>query len=179
MSALILGNQELKDQESTSLSLGFTLRPVNGLSIELGYWSFEFEDLVAAPTTQSILDADPLGPLIERNSSGTISTINRPFFNAGSIESDGVDFNIDYDLGETAYGRFSLQTQGVFVNSYDVQEQVGGEVINGVGSDNNANIGSAIAEWRSNSRLNWYRGNHSSVITARYFSDVDLSLIHI
>ena len=173
VSALILGNQELKDQESTSFSLGFTLRPVNGLSIELGYWSFEFEDLVAAPTTQSILDADPLGPLIERNSSGTISTINRPFFNAGSIESDGVDFNIDYDLGETAYGRFSLQTQGVFVNSYDVQEQVGGEVINGVGSDNNANIGSAIAEWRSNSRLNWYRGNHSSVITARYFSDVD------
>ena len=173
VSALIIGNQELDDQESTSYSLGFTLKPSDGLSIELGYWNFEFEDLVAAPTTQSILNADPLGELIERNSSGTISVINRPFFNAGSIESDGLDIRVDYYLGDTAYGRFSAQTQAVFVNSYDVQEQVGGPVIDGVGSDNNANIGSAIAEWRGNSRLNWYRGNHSSVITARYFSDVD------
>ena len=173
VSALIIGNEELDDQESTSFSLGLTLRPFNNFSVAFGYWNFEFEDLVAAPTTQSILNADPNGPLIERNSSGTINVINRPFFNAGSIESDGLDIALNYDFGETALGNFSFQTHGVFVNSYDVQEQIGGEVIDGVGSDNNANIGSAIAEWRGNSRLNWFRGAHSSVVTARYFSDVD------
>ena len=173
VSALILGNRDLNDQESTSYSFGLTFRPFDNLSIETSYWNFEFENLVAAPTTQSILNADPLGPLIERNSSGTISVINRPFFNAGSIESDGIDFAVDYDFGDTVYGNFSAQTQGVFVNSYDVQEQLGAEIIDGVGSDNNANIGSAIAQWRNNSRLNWYRGPHSSVITARYFSDID------
>ncbi len=173
VSALIVGNEALDNQESTSYSLGLTLRPTNGLSIELGYWNFKFEDLVAAPTTQSILNADPFGPLIERNTSGTISVINRPFFNAGAIESDGLDFALNYEFGDTAYGNFSAQTQGVFVNSYDIQEQVGGDIIDGVGSDNNANIGSAIAQWRGNSRLNWSRGVHSSVVTARYFSDVD------
>ena len=173
VSALIIGNGNLDNQESISFSFGLTLRPLDKLSIELAYWNFEFEDLVAAPTTQSILDSDPFSSLIERNPSGTISVINRPFFNAGSIETDGVDFKIDYDFGDSGYGNFGVQTQGVFVSSYDIQEQTGSTIIDGVGSDNNANIGSAIAQWRFNSRLNWYRGNHSSVVTARYFSDVD------
>lgn len=173
VSTLIAGNPDLDDQESTSYSLGLTLRPTPNLAIELGYWNFEFEDFVAAPTTQSIINEDPLGPLVERNSSGIINVINRPFFNAGSIATDGLDFKIDYVFDETAYGNFSIQSQGTFVNSYDVQEQVGGEIIDGVGSDNNANIGSAIAEWRANTRLSWDRGNHSSIITARYYSDVE------
>ena len=173
VSAIIIGNEDLDDQESTSYSFGLTFKPLGGLFVDLSYWNFEFERLVAAPTTQSILNADPLGPLVERNSSGTINVINRPFFNAGSIKTDGVDFSMSYDFGDTAYGHFSVQTQGVFVNSYDIQSVVGAEIIDGVGSDNNANIGSAIAEWRSNSRLNWVRGAHSSVLTARYFSDVE------
>ena len=172
-SALIIGNDELDNQESTSYSLGFTLRPTKNLSIDLGYWGFEFEDLVAAPSTQSILNDDPNSELIERNSSGTITVINRPFFNAGSITSDGLDFKIDYAFGETSLGNFTFQTQGTYVNSYDIQEQVGGEIIDGVGSDNNANIGSPIAEWRANSRLSWDKNNHSSVITARYYSDIE------
>ena len=175
VSALIVGNPDLGDQESTSYSLGLTLRPTDNLSIEFGYWDFEFEDLVAAPTAQSILNANFLDPLVERNQFGNIVTINRPFFNAGSIESDGLDFKIDYVFDETAYGNFAIQTQGTFVNSYDVQEEEGGVVIDGVGSDNNTNIGSAIAEWRANSRLLWDRGNHLSIITARYYSDVERS----
>ena len=173
VSTLIRGNRELEDQESTSYSFGVTLTPTDYFSIELGYWDFDFENLVAAPTTQSIVNEDPTGPLVERNPSGIINIINRPFFNAGSISTDGIDFKIEYLFDETSWGNFALQTQGVFVNSYEIQEQVGGPIIDGVGSDNNANIGSAIAEWRANSRLSWDLGNHSSVITGRYYSDVE------
>lgn len=173
VSTLITGNSALENQESTSNSLGVVLTPTDTLSVELGYWNFDFENLVAAPTTQSIVNANPLGELIERNTSGIISIINRPFFNAGSISTDGIDFKIDYAFKETAYGNFAIQSQGTFVNSYDVQEQVGGEIIDGVGSDNNANIGSAIAEFRSNTRLSWDKNKHSSIITARHRSDVD------
>ena len=76
VSALIIGNGNLDNQESTSFSFGLTLRPLDKLSIELAYWNFEFEDLVAAPTTQSILDSDPFSSLIERNPSGTISAVS-------------------------------------------------------------------------------------------------------
>jgi len=175
VSALIIGNDELDDQESRSYSLGLTLRPSRSLSIELEYWDFEFENLVAAPTSQSIINANAFDPLIERNQFGGIVTINRPFFNAGSIESDGLDFRVDYDFGETSFGNFVFQTQGTYVNNYDVKEEVNGPVIDGVGSDNNANIGSAIAQWRFNSRLLWELGDHSSIVTARYYSDVERS----
>lgn len=173
VSTLITGNADLEDQESTSYSLGLVLRPTDNFLVELGYWDFEFENLVAAPTTQSIINDNPLGGLVERNTSGIITVINRPFFNAGSITTDGLDFKVEYAFDQTPYGNFAIQTQGTYVNSYDVQEQVGGPVIDGVGSDNNANIGSAIAEWRANARLSWDRGNHSSVITGRYYSDVE------
>lgn len=173
VSTLITGNSALENQESTSNSLGIVLTPTDKLSIELSYWDFDFQNLVAAPTTQSIVNANPLGELIERNTSGIISIINRPFFNAGSISTDGIDFRIDYAFNETAYGNFTVQSQGTFVTSYDVQEQAGGQIIDGIGSDNNANIGSAIAEVRSNTRLSWDKNNHSSILTARYRSDVD------
>ncbi|MBX2849246.1 MAG: TonB-dependent receptor plug domain-containing protein [Acidiferrobacterales bacterium] len=173
VSTLITGNSALENQESTSNSLGLVFTPTDDFSIELGYWYFDFENLVAAPTTQSIVNADPLGDLIERNTSGIINIINRPFFNAGSISTNGLDFKLNYALHKADYGNIAIQSQGTFVNRYDVLEQVGGKIIDGVGSDNNANIGSAIAKFRSNTRLSWEKNNHSSNITARYRSDVD------
>ena len=173
VSTRITGNPDLKNQESTSNSIGAVLTPTANLSVELSYWNFEFENLVAASLAQATVDADPFGPLVERNSSGIINLVNRPFFNAGSISTDGVDFKVNYAFDETAYGNFEIQSQGTYVSSYDVQEQIGGAIIDGVGSDNNGNIGSAIAELRANTRLSWEKGNHSSIVTARYYSDVE------
>lgn len=173
VSTRIIGNPSLDNQESTSNSLGIIVNPTKNLSVELSYWSFEFENLVAASLAQATVDADPFGPLVERNASGIINLVNRPFFNAGSISTDGVDFKIDYVFDETPYGNFTIQSQGTLVNSYDVQEQVGGIIIDGVGSDNNGNIGSAIAQWRANTRLSWNKNDHSAIATARYYSDVE------
>ena len=173
VSTLITGNRDLENQESTSYSLGLTITPTSNFTVGLGYWDFEFENLVAAPTTQSIINENPFGELVERNSSGIINIINRPFFNAGSISTDGLDFRLDYLFDETNYGNFGFQLHGVYVNNYKIQEQIGGAIIDGVGSDNNANIGSVVAQWRSNARLTWNNNKHSSVITGRYFSDVD------
>lgn len=171
VSTRIIGDPNLEDQESTSNSLSFKLTPTENFSLDLTYWRFDFENLIAASLTQAIVDADPNGPLVQRNSSGIISLVNRPFFNAGSIETDGVDFSILYRFLKN----FTLSSKGTFVNSYDVQESVGGAVIDGVGSDNNGNIGSAIAEWRNNTRIAWNSGDHEISFIGRYYSDVTRS----
>ncbi len=80
---------------------------------------------------------------------------------------------MSYTYPTTNLGDFELQAQGAFVSHYDVQDQEDGPVVDGVGSDNNGNIGTAIAEWRSNVRLLWHKGVQSGIVTARYYSDVE------
>lgn len=173
VSTRIIGNKELKDQESISTSFGVNITPTDNLIINLSYWNFEFDNLIAASLAQTIVTADPNGPLIHRNAAGIISLVERPFFNAGAIKTDGLDFKLNYELPNNSFGEFLLEAQGTLVNRYDLQDQNNGAIINGVGSDNNGNIGAAMAEWRANARLFWRHHNHSSIITVRYYSDVE------
>jgi outer membrane receptor for ferrienterochelin and colicin len=173
VSTKIIGNKELKDQESTSTSIGVNLTPTDNLSVNLSYWNFAFNDIIAASLTQTIVTANPNGPLIHRNDAGIISLVERPFFNAGAIETKGVDFKVNYEIPIDNLGNFMLEGQGTFVSRYDVQDEKGGVVMDGVGSDNNGNIGAAMAEWRANARIVWRHEDHSSIITARYYSDVE------
>lgn len=173
VSTRITGNPELEDQESTSYSYGATFKPNDQLSFELTYWRFEFENLIAASLAQAIVDEDPNGPLIERNSSGIITLIRRPFFNAGSINTDGIDYSVNYSYSSSGMGDFKAGVAGTLVNSYEVQESPNGPIIDGVGSDNNGNIGSAIAKSRANAYVNWSNKSHSVDLIGRYYSDVE------
>jgi outer membrane receptor for ferrienterochelin and colicin len=173
VSTRIIGNKDLKDQESTSISFGVNFTPTDNFTINLSYWNFDFSDLISASLTQTIVTADPNGPLVNRNGAGIISLVERPLFNAGAIETDGVDFKVNYEIPTDNLGYFMLEAQGTFVSRYDVQDEKGGVTIDGVGSDNNGNIGAAMAEWRTNARVIWRQDNHSSAVTARYYSDVE------
>lgn len=173
VSTQILGNKELQNQDSTSTSFGLSLMPVDHLAINFSFWSFKFDNLIAASSTQTIVTADPNGPLVHRNDANIIILVERPFFNAGSIRTNGIDFKMSYEIPKTNLGSFILEANGTFVNRYDVQDEKEGIVVNGVGSDNNGNIGAAIAEWRTNARVLWRRDNHSAIVTARYYSDVE------
>jgi outer membrane receptor protein involved in Fe transport len=173
VSTKIIGNKNLKDQESTSISFGVNFTPTDDLTINLSYWNFDFNDMIAASLTQTIVTADPNGPLVHRNDAGIISLVERPFFNAGAIKTDGVDFKVNYEIPTKNFGYFILDAQGTFVSRYDIQDEKAGSVIDGVGSDNNGNIGAAMAEWRTNMRVNWHQDNHSATVTARYYSDVE------
>ena len=173
VSTRIIGNKELKDQDSSSFSFGVSLFPLDYFNISLGYWHFDFDNLIAASLTQTIVSANPYGPLVTRDESGIISLVERPFFNAGAIETDGVDFTLHYDIPTDILGHFRFAMQGTFLNKYNVQDERNGIVVDGVGSDNNGNIGTAMAKWRSNARVTWMRDKHSAIVTGRYYSDVE------
>lgn len=173
VSTRIIGTENLKDQESTSISFGVSFTPTDNLFVNLSYWNFDFNDIIAASLTQTIVTADPNGPLVFRNEADIISLVERPFFNAGAIKTDGVDFKVNYEIPTKHFGHFSFDAQGTFVSRYDIQDEKDGLVVDGVGSDNNGNIGAAMAEWRTNARVGWHLDNHSAVVTGRYYSDVE------
>lgn len=171
VSTRIIGSAGLEPQESTSISFGIDIVPADNWKIGLNYWRFEFEDLLRAPTAQSIVNSDPFGPLISRNAAGEITLILRPFFNASSVETDGIDIYADYDW-DTTRGQFSLKADATYVTTYDIQEVVGGPVVDGVGFQNRNNIGRPQPELRAVVSLDWASNNHAARLAARYASEI-------
>lgn len=168
----LTGNPELSPQESTSFNVGLTITPVDAVNVAIDYWNFEFEDLLATPSAQGIVNVNPLDPRIERDANGRIITVNAPFFNAARIDAAGVDADASYVFELSSAGEFTFGLRGTYMLTYDVQERVGGPVIDGVGFDNQTNSGTTMPELTGQARIGWKRDRHGALIAARYISEI-------
>lgn len=167
-----VGNTNLEDQESTSYTMGATVTPARGYEVGVGYWNFDFSKLIAAPSPQGIINANPLDPRIERGSNNTITIIDLPFFNAGSIKASGLDIEARALFPTDSIGDFSATVNATRVLSYDLQPLQGGPVRDGLGSDNSATIGRPMPRWRASARINWDISDFSTSLSANYYSTV-------
>jgi outer membrane receptor protein involved in Fe transport len=112
---LIDGNPNLKPQTSRNYNLGFTVKPIDRLSVDVDYWHFTFDDQIAAENTTQLANdltttLDP-NKVIRSPDAGTviyngvnvgqIIGFNTTYINNAQLETAGVDFGITYanDLG--------------------------------------------------------------------------------
>ena len=170
--APVVGSPDLEPQESTSYNVGVTITPTDTLELSVDYWNFDFDDLLAVPTAQSIIDANPFDPRIERDANNLIVSVDRPFFNAASVEVDGIDVAVNYAIPTDRYGEFVLSANLTWNFSYDLRASATGDVIDGIGRANDDNFGFVFPEWKTNVRLGWSRNDHYAQLTGRYISDV-------
>jgi outer membrane receptor protein involved in Fe transport len=164
------GNEELVPEESTAFNVGFSLEPVDDLSIELDYWSFDFTDLIIQESFQAILNAEPQNPdrvvRVGDPLNGPIIRINTTYVNANSLETSGLDFVANYKI-DTDIGTFTPNFSATYILAYDLVDPQAGE-IDGVGSRNYNNIGTSTPELKANLGLNWTHDNYSANIFTRY-----------
>ena len=126
------GNIDLSPETSETLSLGFSWQvPVNGaagldgLLVEMNYYDVDVKDAIQAPDGQDLLDAciSTLEPIycnsINRNPSGTITSIEGVLNNIGGIKTSGVDLNLVLTTEETGIGRFRFQWMTSMLLKYD------------------------------------------------------------
>ncbi|OFA31703.1 TonB-dependent receptor [Glaciecola punicea] len=170
------GNADLTPEESTAYNIGFSLEPIDGLTVEVDYWNFDFKDLIIQESAQAILSlnpsdttriiraGDPLtGPLIQ---------VNNTFVNASSLNTSGFDFVTSYKIETEGMGRFTPTLQMTYVTEYELDDPQAG-IIDGAGRRNFTNIGVSSPELRANLGLNWTNGAYSANIFARYISAYD------
>jgi outer membrane receptor protein involved in Fe transport len=164
------GNEELVPEESTAFNVGFSFEPVDDLSIEVDYWSFEFTDLIIQESFQAILNAEPQNPdrvvRVGDPLNGPIIRINTTYVNANSLETSGLDFVANYKI-DTDIGTFTPNLSATYILAYDLVDPQAGK-IDGVGSRNYNNIGTSTPELKANLGLNWTHENYSANIFARY-----------
>ena len=142
---LSAGNPDLIEESSDAFTFGVVWTPSggSGLNFTLDYYKIKITDAIAAFSAQTTVDQcirqpdfpnNPFCSLIERNSAtGIVDRINALAINVSELESEGIDFAIEY-LGEVGPGTLSLDLAGTIGLTLDSLPFEGGEVIHDQGS---------------------------------------------
>lgn len=138
INAYRLANPELGSEESTQFALGVVYQPVEWLNLSVDYYNIEIEDRIAFFGSQTLInrqragDPIPAGLGVERENgedlNSRITRINTGYANDGTLETQGLDINVQtrFDFGE--YGMLTQNLQWGHVIEYRVdgdRNQVG------------------------------------------------------
>jgi hypothetical protein len=172
-----IGSAQAQPQKSKSLDAGFTVEPVKNFSFGVDYWSFDFTGLITTLTAQAQVNTSVgSNPNVYRNpTSGLITSVYLPYFNAGSVKTNGLDIDVTYRvrIGANEHLKFTGSTTELL--KYDVRTLPTSPVYNGIATDNSNNFGYPMPKWRGFGGIAWDRGAHALNVNARYISGVIVS----
>ena len=198
------GNPNLKPESADNFNIGISWVPTDGalegLSVDIDYFDYEYEDIITRESFATVLaadnaalreaitaaggDVDSQADLIAavnrgdgnrrqvvRNGQGLMIRILPDFINANSAEIGGIDLNASYRF-DNDWGNWRVGVQAAFLNTYEVT--VGGNVIDAVGKYNDTNpVARPLPEMKINGTLNWSRGNHRAFMIVKHVDEVD------
>ena len=169
------GNPDLSPQTADSIALGLVFQPLESMDVSVDYWQFDYTNLITPDEgAQAIIENDCLDdgiandPRIIRDPGGVVREVTSEFINAGSVETNGLDFAVDYDIDLGDVGELRLGLKATFVNEFEVQLSEDDAPFDAVGSRNFLNPFRPTPEWRGNLTAGWNQGNHSANLILRY-----------
>jgi iron complex outermembrane receptor protein len=169
------GNPNLQPQKDTALNFGFTVTPLDRLSLSADYWSYEYQNQILTQNAQAVINAAPNGPQVVRDSNGVAQTILVLQFNAPSgTQTSGVDLSATYVIEDVLGGSVSLSDTLTYLTAYDVD--TGTAVYNGIGRRNATTTSpassSAAPRIRNFANATWSYDIHSFNVDWRYSSSL-------
>jgi len=181
------GNINLSPETSETWSVGFTWQVpmdgaggLDGLLVEMNYYDVDVKDAIQAPDGQDLLDAciSTLQPIycdsVNRNPSGTITSIEGVLNNIGGIKTTGVDLNLVLTTAETSFGSFRFQWMTSMLLKYDelfANASGGMDTVDRKGYE----LGSptrGFPETKSSLNTDWMFGDWSVRLGLRYMSSL-------
>lgn len=171
VNTLTSGDAGLEPETSESVNLGAVWAPVQGLSLSLDAWRFDYADLVVKESAQAVIDraaADDLAGLsgtdaqsrVSRAGNGALTFVQLHFINAASIETQGLDLSTRY-VRPARGGQVEVAATWTYVDRYDIRLADGAPVVSGVGSTNLNTIGRSLPRNRGEFALGWSGGRHT------------------
>ncbi len=132
INANVIANPELESETSTQYSAGIAYEPTEWLDFSLDYYSIEIDNRIRSftsgalinlqnaglplPAGMSVTRGAPIGPNGERE----IELVVRGFGNQGTLETDGLDLNLNTNFDLNEFGRLRQNLTISYVNSFDV-----------------------------------------------------------
>ncbi|MCP5145258.1 MAG: TonB-dependent receptor [Gammaproteobacteria bacterium] len=190
VATIIGGNPNLNPQTSEAFNIGATVEPIDNLTISLDYWHFKFKGQIATETANDITTDvnrmfDPAwvtrdtnagtvvvnlpGHPLDGQTVGQIVTINTSYINNSSVETAGLDLEVNHvwDLGR--YGILQNNLLGTYQLDYNVKSTPTSASVDATNNRNTQLSGGSIAiDLRATLRTNWALGPHSVQSLVRY-----------
>ena len=102
-----IGNPDLKPATSNNINIGFIFE--NSLQrLSIDYWNIDYKNRIEAQSAQVILNTDPNGSSITRNSNGDLIGVTTTYFNEESTKVSGIDLNFNKLLLTSDIFQFQL-----------------------------------------------------------------------
>jgi iron complex outermembrane receptor protein len=176
------GNVNLKPQTSDAYSVGFTVKPFDGLTMSIDAWKYTFKDLITTEAANNVVRADPTGALtgkvIRNPATNQVAVVYVQYTNAAVLETQGIDFQVGYKRDLNSLGRIDLDLSGTYRDRYRVTPTVGATPIEGAGQTNGGGGRAPLVanpKWRANFRATWAMGPHSVNAILHYFGTLTVT----
>ncbi|MFK8048731.1 MAG: TonB-dependent receptor [Halioglobus sp.] len=162
------GNEDLDPEESTNYNFGAIWSPTDNFDMRIDYWLFEYEDVITIESAQGKIINDLNGPDILRldGDNSQLTGIITNYFNAASVDTDGIDLAMNYYIPSSA-GEFGIHFTGTHTLSYEIPDPSGGTQ-DVAGLFNHDNFARSIPETKANLSFDWAKDNHSAALIAYY-----------
>jgi outer membrane receptor protein involved in Fe transport len=182
ITGLILGNPDLDPETGDVITYGFVYEPgyVKGLSLTVDVWDYKIDDVITAvdvntTATGCVNSGDPLFcNLITRFGDGQVQVIQQPTLNLGTLETNGIDFGVQYLLSGTGAGDFRFRVDTTYIDSYENTLPVAGvDPIEVVGTYDRQ-YGN-YAQWRAILGIGWAYQGFNALVKTRYVDSIHLN----
>lgn len=169
------GNPALQPQKDTALNFGFTVLPITHLRFSVDYWSYNYTNQILTQNAQAVINANPNGPQVIRDSNGVAQTILVQQFNAPSgTQTSGIDLSGAYTIEDILGGNLAFTDTLTYLTAYDID--TGTLVYNGIGRRNatttSPSSSSAAPRIRNFANVSWAYGVHAFNVDWRYSSSL-------
>ena len=126
LTALVRGHSNLREENALTWNIGVEYRPLmlSELYVALRYFHSDMSQLIQPTDIASIFNdcyegnIDSACVLIRRNDTGFISGVDSELDNTGRLTTNGVDFNLRYDLDTKSSGHLRFDLEGVWLGRY-------------------------------------------------------------
>jgi iron complex outermembrane recepter protein len=168
------GNPHLKPEKSVNYTLGFVLKPMRNLTLDVDSFWIYLKDSIAGGglpynvILQNAQTATEFASYIQRDSSGNIVFISQTNANLFKLNVSGLDMNLDYDI-PLGTGYVLLRGSGSYYYTYKAQ-QFDGTWIDQINiGDSQAGVnGGAIVRWRHSLTLGYTAPSWQVSLTQNY-----------
>ncbi|MGH8852768.1 MAG: TonB-dependent receptor domain-containing protein [Telluria sp.] len=168
------GNTFLQPETAVTKTVGFVYSPafIPGFSVGLDWYNISISNRITAISATyvanecfingsanfcSVIKRDPV--------TGQITTLARGNANLGEMETEGLDLAINYRLPRTAYGQFSVRNETSYTDKFRTRSGADSEWNNYAGEYFYNRV-------KSNTSLDWTKGDWSATWGFRYYSPV-------
>lgn len=182
ITGLLIGNQDLKPETGDVVTAGFVYDSslLRGFSFNVDYWHYKINDIITSldsnfAANQCVQTGDPSfcdlqyryseGPL-----TGLFQVFQLPTTNLGTLETDGIDLGVRYQLRDTRIGSFNFQLEATHINSFESVPAPGADPVEVAGTfdPQYGNYG----KWRGVLGIGWSMAGFDGLLTTRYFDGV-------